>query len=157
MRRASECLYARPGCSARAVTKFASDLHKLGLTRTHHNLSHVGDKDGQLEFAKYDLFLSQQLAHFFGKLQAMQDREGSVLDNTIVLYGSGASTTHTPRNLPTLVVGGNNLGLRHGKYLQTGESRMANLYLSILHSLGVATESFADSNGKLATDVFTKG
>ncbi len=129
---------------------------KLGLTRTHHNLSHAGDKDGQLEFAKYDLFLSQQLAHFFGKLQAMQDREGSVLDNTIVLYGSGASTTHTPRNLPTLVVGGNNLGLRHGKYLQTGEARMANLYLSILHSLGVASESFADSNGTLATDVFTR-
>ncbi|MCA9065170.1 MAG: DUF1552 domain-containing protein, partial [Planctomycetaceae bacterium] len=70
---------------------------KLGLTRTHHNLSHAGDKDGQLEFAKYDRFLSEQLAHFFGRLNEYKDRTGVVLDNTIVLFGSGASTTHNPR------------------------------------------------------------
>ena len=67
---------------------------KLGLSKTHHNLSHATEKDGQLQFAKYDLFLSQQLAHFFEKLAGYQDRNGSVLDNTIVLFGSGASTTH---------------------------------------------------------------
>ncbi len=89
---------------------------KLGLSKTHHNLSHASDKDGQLRFAKYDLFLSQQLAHFFGRLTSYQDRNGSVLDNTIVLFGSGASTTHNPRNLPTLVAGGANLGLKHGTY-----------------------------------------
>ena len=67
---------------------------KLGLSKTHHNLSHATDKDGQLQFAKYDLFLSQQLAHFLERLNGYQDRNGSVLDNTIVLFGSGASTTH---------------------------------------------------------------
>ncbi len=129
---------------------------KLGLTRTHHNLSHAGDKVGQLEFAKYDLFLSEQLAHFFTRLREFKDSDGCLLDNTIVLYGSGASTTHTPRNLPTLVVGGNNLGIRHGQYWQTSEAKMSNLYLSILHSLGVETESFGDSTNTLATEVFTK-
>src|SRR6187397_51658 len=46
---------------------------KLGLGRTHHNLSHAEDKEGQLEFAKYDLFLSEQLAHFLGQLQGYKD------------------------------------------------------------------------------------
>jgi hypothetical protein len=129
---------------------------KLGLTRTHHNLSHAGDKDGQLEFAKYDLFLSQQLAYFLHRLQAYRDQDSSVLDNTMVLYGSGASTTHWPKNLPTLLVGGSNLGVKHGRYWKQGEQRMSNLFLSILHSMGIDADGFSDSTGTLATDVFTK-
>ncbi|MCA9120080.1 MAG: DUF1552 domain-containing protein [Planctomycetaceae bacterium] len=128
---------------------------KLGLTRTHHSLSHAGDKEGQLEFAKYDHFLSEQLAHLFAQLQSYRDRDGSVLDNTIVLYGSGASTTHNPRNLPTLIAGGNNLGLKHGTYWRDGESRMSNLFVSVLRTLKLPVESFADSTGTLAESVFT--
>lgn len=127
---------------------------KLGLSRTHHSLSHAGDKEGQLNFAKYDLFLSEQLAHFFGRLNSYQDRNGSVLDNTIVLFGSGASTTHNPRNLPTLIAGGANLGLRHGTYWRNGETRMSNMFLSILRSLGIEQESFADSTGTLNNSIF---
>src|SRR5436189_6217803 len=67
---------------------------KLGLSKTHHNLSHAEDKAGQLAFAKYDLFLSQQLAHFFKRLNEYKDSDGTVLDNTTVLYGIGPSTTH---------------------------------------------------------------
>jgi hypothetical protein len=129
---------------------------KLGLSRTHHNLSHATDKDGQLKFAKYDLFLSEQVAHLLAKLAGYQDRNGSVLDNTIVLFGSGASTTHNPRNIPTLVAGGANLGLRHGKYWRNGESRMSNMYLSILRSMGIELESFADSTGTLTGSIFSK-
>jgi hypothetical protein len=129
---------------------------KLGLSKTHHTLSHATDKDGQLKFAKYDLFLSQQLAHFFGRLTTYQDRNGSVLDNTIVLFGSGASTTHTPRNLPTLVAGGGNLGLKHGTYWRSGETRMSNMYLSILRSLGIEQESFADSTSTLSSSIFSQ-
>ena len=129
---------------------------KLGLSKTHHNLSHAGDKDGQLQFAKYDLFLSQQLAHFFERLSCYKDRNGSVLDNTIVLFGSGASTTHTPRNLPTLIAGGANVGLKHGIYWRNGETRMSNVYLSILRSLGIEQESFADSTGTLSRSIFTR-
>ncbi len=127
---------------------------KLGLTRTHHNLSHAGDKDGLLQFAKYDLFLSQQIAHFLGRLTEYKDRDGSVLDNTIVLFGSGASTTHNPRNLPTMLAGGSKLGLKHGLYWRNGETRMSNVYLSILHSLGIEQESFADSTGTVSGSVF---
>ncbi|MGB0741073.1 MAG: DUF1552 domain-containing protein, partial [Planctomycetaceae bacterium] len=129
---------------------------KLGLSRTHHSLSHAGDKDGQLQFAKYDRFLSEQLAHFFHRLQGFEDRDGTVLDNTIVLYGSGASTTHNPRNLPTMLAGGRNMGLQHGTYWRDGESRMSDLFVSILQSMNLPVESFADSTGALASPVFTK-
>ncbi|MCS7023200.1 MAG: DUF1552 domain-containing protein [Bryobacteraceae bacterium] len=129
---------------------------KLGLSKTHHNLSHATDKEGQLQFAKYDLFLSHQIAHFLRRLDSYPDRQGSVLDNTIVLFGSGASTTHNPRNLPTLIAGGANLGLKHGIYWREGETRMANVYVSILRSLGVPQESFADSTGAAAQTIFTR-
>jgi len=129
---------------------------KLGLSKTHHNLSHATDLEGQLDFAKYDLFLSQQLAHFFGRLNSYKDREGSVLDNTIVLYGSGASTTHTSINLPTLVAGGANMRLKHGAYWRDGQTRMSKMYLSIPRSLGVEEESFSDSTGTLSNSIFSR-
>ena len=129
---------------------------KLGLTRTHHSLSHAGDKDGQLEFAKYDLFLSEQLAYFFGRLQEYKDKNGCVLDNTIVLYGSGASTTHYPKNLPTLVAGGANMGLKHGSYWRKGDTPMSNMFLSILHSMEIEEDSFADSTGVLHASIFSR-
>lgn len=129
---------------------------KLGLSETHHKLSHATDKDGQMQFARYDLFLSEQLAHFLGQLDSYRDRNGSVLDNTIVLYGSGASTTHNPRNLPTLIAGGANLGLKHGVYWRDGATRMSNVYLSILRSLGIEREAFADSTSTLSGSIFTR-
>jgi len=129
---------------------------KLGLSRTHHSLSHAGDKEGQMQFAKYDRFLSEQLAHFFGRLNEYNDQDGTVLDNTIVLFGSGASTTHNPRNLPTLVAGGANMGLKHGTYWRQDGTRMSNVHLSILRSLGIESESFADSTGALHDSVFAR-
>lgn len=128
---------------------------KLGLTRTHHSLSHAEDKPGQLEFARYDLFLSEQLAHFMGQLQQYKDVQGTVLDNTILLYGSGASTTHNPTNLPTLLAGGGNMGLKHGVHWRKPNTPMSNLYLSILRSMKIEEPSFGDSTGTLSDSIFT--
>jgi len=129
---------------------------KLGLSRTHHNLSHAEDKDGQTDFAKYDLFLSEQLAYFFGRLQAYRDKNGTVLDNSIVLYGSGASTTHWPKNLPTLIAGGAKMGLKHGAHWRDGDTRMSNVFLSILHSMGIERDSFSDSTGVVRDSIFSR-
>ncbi|MCH2202424.1 MAG: DUF1552 domain-containing protein [Fuerstiella sp.] len=128
---------------------------RLGLSHTHHSLSHAADKDGQLQFAKYDRFLCEQLAGFLKRLQHYRDINGSVLDNTIMLYGSGASTTHWPRNLPTLIAGGSNMGLQHGTYWHNGETIMSNVYLSILRSMGIQQQSFADSTGVLSNSIFS--
>ena len=79
-----------------------------------------------------------------------------MLDNTIVLFGSGASTTHNPLNLPTMLAGGANMGLRHGQYWRNGETRLSNVYLSILRSMGIEQEVFADSTSTVSNSVFTK-
>ena len=127
---------------------------KLGMRHTHHNLSHKDDKDGLLEWAKYDHFLSEQVAYFLGRLNEFKDNNGSVLDNSIVLFGSGASTTHKNVNLPTLVAGGANMGLKHRQYWKSGDTRMTDMYLSILHSMGIAEESFGDSRATLSNSIF---
>jgi hypothetical protein len=127
---------------------------KLGLNRTHHNLSHAEDKDGQLAFSRYDQFLSEQLAYFLGRLTQFKDQEMSVLDNTIVLFGSGASTTHNPTNLPTLVAGGAKMGLKHGTYWRKPGTPMSNVHLSILRSMGIEEPSFSDSTGVLGDSIF---
>lgn len=129
---------------------------KLGLCRTHHQLSHAGDPEGQLDFAKYDLFLAEQIGRFLKQLKASQDVNGSVLDNSIVLYGSGASTTHKPQNLPTMIMGGANMGLNHGSYFRRENGHLSDLYLSILHALDVPANSFGDSTGKIINPVFTR-
>ena len=127
---------------------------KLGLSRTHHSLSHAGDKEGQMQFGKYDRFLCEQVAHFLGRLRGYNDVDGPMLDNTIVLFGSGASTTHNPRNLPTMLAGGANMGLQHGVYRRHDGTHMSNLFLSILRSIGIEQESFADSTGTLGDSIF---
>ena len=128
---------------------------QLGLSGTHHNLSHATDKKGQLDFAKYDHFLSEQLAYFFTRLGEYKDHNGSVLDNSIILYGSGASTTHKSSNLPTLVAGGSNMGLQHGTFWHREKAKMTNLHMSILRSLKIEVDSFADSSGTLSNSIFT--
>ena len=128
---------------------------KLGLGKTHHNLSHAEDKEGQLAFAKYDLFLSEQLAYFMNRLVEYKDNDGSLLDNTIVLFGSGASTIHNPTNLPTLIAGGANMGLKHGAHWRKPNTPMSNVYLSILRSLKIEENSFSDSSGVLRDSIFS--
>ncbi|NQZ59997.1 MAG: DUF1552 domain-containing protein [Lentisphaeraceae bacterium] len=118
---------------------------KVGLSKPHHKLSHAKDKAGQLDFAKYDLFLSKQVGYFLDKLSAIKENKGTALDNTFVLFGSGASTTHNSRNLPTLLAGGKNMGVKHGSYFRKEGGRLSDLYLSIMHGMDIDVKKFADS------------
>jgi len=127
---------------------------KLGIKGSHHSLSHAKDKEGQRGFAKYDLFISQQVSYFLDKLKSFQDVKGSLLDNTMVLFGSGCSTTHTPTNLPTLLAGGKNMGIKHGTYYRKDKELMCNLYLSILKSMDLDVKSFGDSTKALEAGIF---
>ena len=111
----------------------------------HHKLAH-SNKTG-----KYDAFLASQLSYFIGRLKEAKEGERSLLDSTMVLYGSSNSKTHANKNYPLVLAGGGGLGLRHGQYLKYKESvPLANLHLTMLHGLGIPAESFADSNGTLA-------
>jgi hypothetical protein len=110
----------------------------------HHKFAH-GNRTG-----KYDAFLASQLAYFIGRLKDATEGESSLLDRTIVLFGSSNSKTHVNRNYPLVLAGGTSLGLRHGRYLKYDESvPLSNLHLTMLHGLGIAAESFSDSTGTL--------
>ena len=72
-----------------------------------------------------------------------------------MLFGSGASTTHYPKNLPTLIAGGANMGLKHGAFWRDGDTQMSNVFLSILRSMNIEQESFSDSTGVLQNSIFS--
>lgn len=122
----------------------------------HHALSHHGGNPENLKkLADIDRFHVSKLARFLGLLKATQEAEGTMLDNTMVLFGSGMSNGkgggHSPKNLPLILAGGSRLGLRHGQHLafEVDSTPMSNLLLTMLQKSGVETDSFGDSTGTL--------
>lgn len=122
----------------------------------HHALSHtVSEKDGYLRWAKYDQYLNQRLANFLSRIDSLKDLKGTVLDNTAVLYGSGCSSTHNYKNLPMVLAGGSNLGLKHGSHINYQDKLPANnMHYSILRAMSIPVKSYGDSNGVLK-EIFT--
>lgn len=122
----------------------------IGLP-THHNLSHAtGSKGGFERWAKYDRYLVEQFRKFLVKLRDTPDREGTLLDSTVCLFGSGTGQTHVHKNYPLVLAGGRSLGLRHGQYLRYKEERpMNDLLLSLSHRFGIESPSFGDSAGEI--------
>ena len=121
----------------------------------HHALSHgIGKEKGYENWARYDQFLSTQLAYFIDRLRSTEDpfQEGTLLDHTIVFYGCSTSRTHKAVNYPLILAGGNSMGFRHGQHRHFEQSKhcLSNLYVTILQQLGVEAESFADSTGTLS-------
>ncbi|MCM8533709.1 MAG: DUF1552 domain-containing protein [Lentisphaeraceae bacterium] len=119
----------------------------------HHAISHDKSKGGYERWARYDRFLTEQFAYFVGKLSKIKDENGSILDSTMAMHGSACSSTHNARNYPIVIAGGQKLGLAGGQYLKFDEKTpLSNMYLTMLHSLGVNRKTFADSTGEL-TDI----
>ncbi len=125
----------------------------LGLD-DHHTLSHGFNEEGGFErWAQYDAYLAERFAGFLKQMSETDDphAEGSLLDNTAVLYGSGTSTVHNTRNFPLLLAGGKNLGFKHGTFHGFDESvPMSNLLLTMLQQSDIPVESFSDSTGNLS-------
>ena len=122
----------------------------IGLA-THHNLSHgTGAKGGFERWAKYDRYLVEQFRKFLVKLRDTPDGDGTLLDSTVCLFGSGTGQTHVHKNYPLVLAGGRSLGLKHGQYLRYKEERpMNDLLLSISHRFGIDRPSFGDSAGEI--------
>ncbi len=120
----------------------------LGIKKGHHAISHDKADGHWAEWGEYDRWLTGQFAYFLSRLDGLRDEHGSLLDSTLVLYGSACSTTHNAVNYPLVLAGGSAMGLRHGRYLrQEEETPMANLLASMLNAVGVPTDRFADSTG----------
>jgi hypothetical protein len=114
----------------------------------HHGLSH---DNNSLNWAKYDRYLAEQFAYFLNRLASIKEGETRLLDNTMALYGSGTSTTHNARNYPTILAGGKNLGLRHGRFFKHKTERpLGDLYVTMLHRYDIPVHSFGENAGEFS-------
>jgi hypothetical protein len=142
-----------------------------------HQLSHdTKEPGGWKNFGTYCRFLNEEYGRFVMRLKQTPEPagEGTLLDNTLLLFGSASSAFHLSRNYPLILAGGRNMGVRHGHYLnhiganahfggwKPGDPEpwtkkathedlpLSNLFVSMLQRLGVETETFADRPGKLS-------
>jgi len=132
---------------------------EIGVSDSHHPLSHHQDEPAKLErLHKINEYHFQQFAYLVEKLAALPEADGTMLDSTLFLYGTGISdsNTHFHDDLPIALVGGKATGIQGGRYVRyADDTPLANLYMTILDKLGVPVDSFGDSNGHLErlTDV----
>ena len=126
---------------------------EIGVSDPHHPLSHHGnDPEKIARMAKINAFHVSLFAEFLGKLKATADGDGSLLDHSLYLYGSGIGNPniHDHSNLPILVAGGAAGGMKGGRHIRYDKpTPLANLHLTLLDKVGVRLDSFADSNGKV--------
>jgi hypothetical protein len=126
---------------------------EIGIAEAHHGMTHhKGDEDKIEKIARINQYHLQQFAYFLGRLKSIQDGDGTLLDHSMVLYGSGISdgNRHDHGNLPALLAGRASGTLRPGRHLVYEKGTpMANLFLSMLDRMEVHPESVGDSNGEL--------
>jgi len=126
---------------------------EIGLPEAHHAMSHHGNNPDKMAlFSKLNTYHVETLAYFLKKLEAIPDGDGTLLDHSIVLYGSGMSdgNTHNNFNVPVVVVGGRDQQVKGNRHLTYPKGTpLANLSLSLMDKFGVNVERFGDSTGKL--------
>lgn len=126
---------------------------EIGVPDPHHPLSHHGnDPEKIARMAKINQFHVSLFAEFLGKLKATKEGNGSLLDHSLYLYGSGMGNpnVHDHINLPILVAGGAAGGMKGGRHIRYDQpTPLANLHLTLLDKVGVRLDKFADSNGKM--------
>jgi hypothetical protein len=126
---------------------------EAGVGDPHHPVSHHSNDPVKLAtLAKINAYHVSLFASFLQKLKALPDGDGSLLDHTIYLFGSGMGNpdAHDHANLPIVVAGGGAGRLKGGRHVKFKEpTPLANLHLTLLDKVGVRLESFADSNGKI--------
>ena len=127
----------------------------IGYNLTHQ-LSHNTKKpDGWEQFSNYCNFLMEEYGRFLQRLQDTPEPNGNgtMLDNTLTLFGSASSAFHLSRNYPIVLTGGSNLGFKHGQlhdFIGDKKVPLANLFVSMLNAVDVPVEKFADSTGNMS-------
>ena len=132
---------------------------EIGVSDSHHPLSHHQDEPAKLErLHKVNEYHFQQFAYLVDNLSQQPEGDGTMLDSTLFLYGTGISdsNTHFHDDLPIALIAGKNTGITGGRYIRYPEDTpLANLHITILDKLGISVESLGDSTGQLdrLTDV----
>jgi hypothetical protein len=126
---------------------------EIGVSEGHHPLTHHGnDPEKIAKVAKINQFHVSLFAEFVQKLKSTPEADGSLLDHSLYLYGSGMGNpnVHDHVNLPILVAGGAAGRMKGGRHIKYAEpTPLANLHLTLLDKVGVKLDSFADSHGKV--------
>ncbi len=135
-----------------SVNSPAIEVDGTKITDGYHNLSHHGRSDAKLaQLRAIDEWHMKLLADLFAGLKGVREGDVTLLDRTMVLYGSnlGNANTHVTTNLPTIFAGG---GFRHGQHLAFDRERnypLPNLFVSILQRMGIETDRFASATGTM--------
>ena len=126
---------------------------EIGVSMGHHGASHHQNDPKSLEaLAKINTYHMEMFAYFLGKLQSIPDGDGSLLDHTILMHGTGISdgNLHFHLDLPMVVAGGAAGHLKTGRHLRYhDDTPLTNLYLTVLDKLGLEVETFGDSTGRI--------
>jgi hypothetical protein len=135
-----------------SVNSPAIDVEGTEITDGYHNLSHHGKNEEKLQqLEAIDQWHMKLLADLFGKLKGAGEGGETLLDRTMIVYGSnlGNANTHVTTNLPVLFAGG---GFRHGQHLAFSTERnypLPNLFVSMLQRMGIEADKFATSTGTM--------
>ena len=126
----------------------------LNITMGHHEISHHNfEKDKLDALAKINVNQSELFAYFLAKLDALKEGNSTLLDHSLIMYGSSLSvpTSHSQRDLPIILAGGAAGRIAGGRFVRfPGDTTpLTNLYLTMLDKVGVPTEKLGDSTGKL--------
>jgi len=125
----------------------------IGVSDGHHDLSHHGNDEAKKQkIAKINRFHITQFSYFLQKLKGIKETDGTLLDNCMVVYGSGIGdgNAHNHDELPVLFAGKGGGTIQTGRHIRFPRNTpMANLYLSMLERIGVHTDRIGDSTGPL--------
>jgi hypothetical protein len=126
---------------------------EIGVSDPHHPLTHHGNNPEKIaRMAKINAFHVSLFAYYIDKLKSTPDGDGTLLDHSVVLYGSGMGNpnVHDHVNLPVIVAGGGAGRMKGGRHISYAEpTPLANLHLTLLEKVGVRLDSFADSQGTI--------
>ena len=127
---------------------------QIGVVEPHHPISHHGNDPVQLEkLAKINKYHVSLFAYMLERMSSITDGNGSLLDGSTYLLGSGMGNpdVHDHKNLPIVVASGSRTGIVGGRHIRFGDEQtpLANLHLSLLDSVGVHLENFADNTGRV--------
>ncbi len=127
---------------------------EIGVPDPHHPLSHHrGNPEWIEKLTKINKFHVDLFAYFLGRLKATPDGDGTLLDHSMIVYGSAISdgNRHLHYDLPVLLAGRGSGSLKPGRHIvYDKDTPMTNLYMTLLDRVGVEPESIGDSTGKLA-------
>jgi hypothetical protein len=141
--RVASFMYANAG-SNRAYTN-------LSIKDGHHNISHHGNsRQKQQKIAEINTFHMTLMSHFLKRLDSIPEGDATLLDNCMVLYGSGISdgNSHSHKDLPIAMFGRGGGSIRTGRHIQLRVGTpLTNLYCSMLNRVGAPVKKFSDSSG----------